>query len=49
LWLYGLALFSSDGSSVYGHAFEGKPPEFFHDWRFCLWGALVVAKIHGKA
>ena len=21
-----------------GHAFEGKPPEFFHDWRFLLVG-----------
>jgi uncharacterized membrane protein YGL010W len=22
-----------------GHAFEGKPPEFFKDWRFLLVGA----------
>jgi uncharacterized membrane protein YGL010W len=21
-----------------GHAFEGKPPEFFHDWRFLFVG-----------
>ena len=32
-----------------GHAFEGKPPEFFHDWRFLLVGARWwVAKIRGK-
>lgn len=33
-----------------GHAIEGKPPEFLHDWRFLLvglrwWGA----KVRGKA
>jgi uncharacterized membrane protein YGL010W len=33
-----------------GHAFEGKPPEFFKDWRFLFvglrwWGA----KMRGKA
>jgi len=33
-----------------GHAFEGKPPEFFHDWRFLLVGARWwVAKLKGKA
>ena len=33
-----------------GHAFEGKPPEFFHDWRFLLVGARWwVAKMRGKA
>lgn len=33
-----------------GHAFEGKPPEFFHDWRFLLVGLRWwTAKIRGKA
>ena len=31
-----------------GHAFEGKPPEFFHDWRFLLVGARWwLAKMRG--
>ncbi len=33
-----------------GHAFEGKPPEFLHDWRFLLVGVRWwVAKLRGKA
>lgn len=33
-----------------GHAFEGKPPEFFQDWRFLFVGVRWWwAKIHGKA
>jgi uncharacterized membrane protein YGL010W len=33
-----------------GHAFEGKPPEFFHDWRFLFVGVRWwVAKIRGRA
>ena len=33
-----------------GHAFEGKPPEFFSDWRFLFVGVRWwVAKLHGKA
>ncbi len=32
-----------------GHAFEGKPPEFFQDWRFLFVGVRWWwAKIHGK-
>ena len=32
-----------------GHAFEGKPPEFFSDWRFLLVGTRWwVAKVRGK-
>ena len=32
-----------------GHAFEGKPPEFFHDWRFLFVGLRWwVAKVRGK-
>jgi uncharacterized membrane protein YGL010W len=33
-----------------GHAFEGKPPEFFKDWRFLLVGTRWwVAKVRGRA
>jgi len=33
-----------------GHAFEGKPPEFFKDWRFLFVGMRWwVAKIRGQA
>lgn len=33
-----------------GHAFEGKPPEFFRDWRFLFVGARWwIAKVRGKA
>jgi len=33
-----------------GHWFEGKPPEFFHDWRFLLVGLRWwVAKMRGRA
>lgn len=32
-----------------GHAFEGKPPEFFHDWRFLFVGARWwMAKVTRK-
>jgi uncharacterized membrane protein YGL010W len=33
-----------------GHAFEGKPPEFFHDWRFLFVGLRWwFAKVRGRA
>ncbi len=33
-----------------GHAFEGKPPEFFHDWRFLFVGLRWwFAKMAGHA
>jgi len=33
-----------------GHAIEGKPPEFFKDWRFLFVGLRWwVAKMQGKA
>ena len=33
-----------------GHAVEGKPPEFFQDWRFLLVGLRWwMAKIRGRA
>jgi uncharacterized membrane protein YGL010W len=32
-----------------GHAIEGKPPEFLHDWRFLLVGSRWwAAKLRGK-
>jgi uncharacterized membrane protein YGL010W len=33
-----------------GHAFEGKPPEFFKDWRFLFVGLRWwFAKVRGRA
>lgn len=33
-----------------GHAVEGKPPEFFRDWRFLFVGLRWwVAKVQGRA
>jgi uncharacterized membrane protein YGL010W len=33
-----------------GHAVEGKPPEFLHDWRFLFVGLRWwVAKMRGRA
>ena|SRR5256886_12757871 len=33
-----------------GHAVEGKPPEFFHDWRFLFVGLRWwLAKLRGRA
>jgi hypothetical protein len=51
LWLYALALFVIGWIFQFiGHAFEGKPPEFFSDWRFLFVGVRWWwAKIHGKA
>jgi len=51
LWLHALALFLVGWIFQFiGHAFEGKPPEFFHDWRFLFVGVRWWwAKIHGKA
>lgn len=32
-----------------GHAFEGKPPEFFRDWRFLLVGLTWwLRKVRGE-
>jgi uncharacterized membrane protein YGL010W len=51
LWLYALALFLIGWAFQFiGHAFEGKAPEFFHDWRFLFVGVRWWwAKIHGRA
>lgn len=33
-----------------GHYYEGKPPEFFHDWRFLFVGLRWwFAKLKGRA
>jgi len=51
LWLYALALFIFGWIFQFvGHAFEGKPPEFFSDWRFLFVGVRWWwAKIRGRA
>ncbi len=51
LWMYAPALFLIGWIFQFiGHAFEGKPPEFFHDWRFLFVGVRWWwAKIQGKA
>jgi len=51
LWPYALALFLLGWILQFiGHAFEGKPPEFFQDWRFLFVGLRWWwAKIQGKA
>ena len=51
LWPYALALFLLGWVLQFiGHAFEGKPPEFFSDWRFLFVGVRWWwAKIQGKA
>ena len=50
-WRIPAALFTSGWIFQFvGHAFEGKPPEFFHDWRFLLVGARWwLAKVRGRA
>jgi uncharacterized membrane protein YGL010W len=49
LW-YGVGLFVVGWALQFvGHAIEGKPPEFLHDWRFLLVGSRWwFAKIRGK-
>jgi uncharacterized membrane protein YGL010W len=51
LWIYAVTLFVLGWIFQFiGHAFEGKPPEFFHDWRFLFIGVRWWwAKINGKA
>jgi uncharacterized membrane protein YGL010W len=51
LWPYALGLFLLGWIFQFvGHAFEGKPPEFFQDWRFLFVGVRWWwAKIHGRA
>lgn len=51
LWQIGLGLFVLGWIFQFvGHAFEGKPPEFFKDWRFLFVGLRWwVAKLRGRA
>lgn len=51
LWRPALALFVAGWTLQFiGHAFERKPPEFFHDWRFLLVGLRWwLLKITGRA
>src|SRR5206468_1330249 len=51
LWPLPLALFVLGWTFHFiGHVIEGKPPEYFHDWRFLLVGLRWwVAKIRGRA
>ncbi|HEX3435577.1 MAG TPA: Mpo1-like protein [Pseudacidobacterium sp.] len=50
LWISALAFFLVGWALQFiGHAFEGKPPEFFHDARFLLVGTRWWwAKVRGK-
>lgn len=50
-WPIPLALFVGGWIFQFvGHAIEGKPPEFLHDWRFLLVGLRWwSAKVRGKA
>jgi uncharacterized membrane protein YGL010W len=50
LWLLALAMFVVGWVFQFvGHWFEGKPPEFFHDWRFLFVGLRWwFAKISGR-
>lgn len=50
LWKVGLLMFGVGWTFQFlGHAVEGKPPEFFKDWRFLLvglqwWAAKVLGR-----
>lgn len=51
LWIAAAALFVVGWVFQFiGHWFEGKPPEFFSDWRFLFVGLRWwAAKIRGRA
>jgi len=51
LWWLALALFVGGWVLQFiGHAVEGKPPEFFSDWRFLLVGVKWwFEKLRGRA
>lgn len=51
LWRWGLGLFVLGWLFQFvGHYVEGKPPEFFKDWRFLFVGLRWwVAKLRGRA
>lgn len=50
-WPWALGLFVVGWAFQFvGHYVEGKPPEFFHDWRFLFVGLRWwVAKMRGRA
>lgn len=50
LWPWAVGLFVLGWALQFlGHVFEGKPPEFFRDWRFLLVGTRWwLAKMLGK-
>ena len=50
-WMLAVGLFVTGWIFQFvGHAFEGKPPEFFEDWRFLFVGLRWwIAKMSGKA
>ena len=50
-WMLAVGLFAVGWIFQFiGHAFEGKPPEFFQDWRFLFVGLRWwFAKMAGKA
>lgn len=50
LWPWAVALFVLGWALQFiGHAIEGKPPEFFKDWRFLLVGTRWWwAKVRGR-
>jgi uncharacterized membrane protein YGL010W len=51
LWPWAIGLFLVGWVLQFvGHWFEGKPPEFLHDWRFLFVGVRWwLAKMAGKA
>ena len=51
LWVLPTALFVVGWTLQFvGHYFEGKPPEFFKDWRFLFVGLRWwLAKMRGRA
>jgi uncharacterized membrane protein YGL010W len=50
LWLSGGLFLAGWALQFIGHAFEGKPPEFFRDWRFLFVGLRWwFAKVRGRA
>lgn len=51
VWPWALGLFLVGWAFQFvGHYFEGKPPEFFHDWRFLFVGVRWwLAKMRGRS
>jgi len=50
LWIPATLFVAGWALQFIGHAFEGKLPEFFHDWRFLFVGLRWwVAKMRGRA